>query len=189
MPKRPTAVTLSLDECEPNALPPVCCKCGQPATCEQERVFKWVTPWIALSVLCSPLVTLILHLVLQKKRTAYMPVCDKHSGVWNWGLPIMGFAVAAVVILQFAAYALAAAVGNRNTGSLFSHAFTASVVICVVGVAVGLLVLIGSPVARPITDDDMKLHKLAPEFVEAVVAQQDADDAAYAARRAARKPA
>jgi len=28
----PTALTLTLDECEPGALPPVCAKCGAEAT-------------------------------------------------------------------------------------------------------------------------------------------------------------
>lgn len=188
MAKRPTEVTLSLDDCEPNALPPVCCKCGKPATCEKEVKFKWHPMWINILAVLGPLpIAVVLMYVLRKRRTAFLPTCDRHSGVWNWGVPIMLFTVGATVLVSVAVSV--ALSGVRDSAGYSSTAFMGVLGLFVLGFAVGLLVVVGQIIPKFIGDDDMKLVKLNPAFVEAVEAQQDAEDEAYEAKRAARKPA
>jgi len=187
MAKRPTEVTLSLDDCEPNALPPVCCKCGEPATCEKQVKFSWYPPWIVLTVLIALIIAVILAAILRKKRTAYLPVCDKHSGVWNWGGAIMAFTAISFVGLLVGGLAL---FGGPGMAAFAAPLFIALLVYFVVGFFTGVIVQAQAIQPKFITDDELKLVKLHPEFADAVIDQQDAEAEEYRAARAAkRKPA
>ena len=186
MAKPATDVTLSLDECDPNALPPVCCKCGAEATCEKTVKFNWYPPWIIITVLIGLLLTVILILVLQKKRTAYLPVCDKHKGVWNWGGAIIGLALGWLVL---GIIGCAVAFGGRDNGDLFLPVFLVIAGLFFVGLIVGAVVQSRGIRPKRITDDELHLVNLNPDFVEAIEADRDREEAEYTARRDAKRAA
>lgn len=221
MAARPTEVTLSLDDCEPNALPPVCAKCGAAATCEKRVWFLfaplWLIPAMFVGVLLATLIAGLARFEqaipiailigvgplgfiarwVKRDRTGHMPVCEQHQGIWNWGTSIVGF--------SFLAFPLALMAGTGLV-ELYGAAFGVPpgqrkpdnypLVMLIPILPLGIGVLFGSWVhlgvgVRPsrITKGDLTLVAVAPAFAEAVEAQQDAEDAAYAATRAAkRKP-
>ena len=186
MAKRPTDVTLSLDDCEPNVLPPLCCKCGAEATCEKKVKFSWYPPWIIITVLVTLILTVILILVLQKKRTAYLPVCDKHKGVWNWGQAILGITLGGFFL---GIIACAVAFGGPNKGDVFLPVFLVVVGLFVVGLIFGAVVQTRGIRPKQITDDELRLVNLNPDFVEAIEADRDREEDEYAARRDAKRAA
>ena len=187
MAKRPTDVTLSLDDCDPNALPPLCCKCGADATCEKRVKFSWYPPWILITVVIGGLLlTVILILVLQKKRTAYLPVCDKHKGVWNWGQAVLGITLGGFFL---ALIACAVAFGGPNNGDVFLPVFVVVAGLFFVGLIVGAVVQTRGIRPKKITDDELQLLNLNPEFVEAIEADRDREEDEYAARRDAKRAA
>ena len=191
MPPRPTEVTLSLDDCEPNALPPVCVKCGAPAEAELKVDLVWFPKWIIFTLVCGcHLAYGILYYTLRKKRTFYAPLCGQHLGVWNWGYPIGELTAGAVVLLATPVLILSNNVGpeSRYQFLVFLFALMTCTALFFGGIAT-VFALTRGITPKLVTDDDLVLQRVAPEFAEAVVAQQDADDAAYAAKRAARKPA
>ncbi len=186
MAKPATDVTLSLDECDPNVLPPVCCKCGAEATCEKKVKFSWYPPWIIITIFITLILTVILILVLQKKRTAYLPVCDEHKGVWNWGGAIIGLALGWLVLGVIAG---AVAFGGRDAGNLFLPFFLVIVGLFFVGLIVGAVVQSRGIRPKRITDDELHLQNLNPDFVEAIESDRDREEAEYAARRDAKRAA
>ncbi len=187
MAKPATDVTLSLDECDPNALPPVCCKCGAEATCEKTVKFSWYPPWILITIVIGGLLlTAILILVLQKKRTAYLPVCDLHKGVWNWGGTIIALGLG---WLFLGTVACAVAFDGRNNGDLFLPAFLGIAGLFFVCLIAGAIVQARGVRPKRITDDDLHLVNLNPDFVEAIEADRDREEAESTARRDAKRAA
>jgi hypothetical protein len=186
MAKPATDVTLSLDECDPNVLPPVCCKCGAEATCEKQVKFSWYPPWIIVTVLIAVLLAVILSLVLRKKRTAYLPVCDKHKGVWNWGGAIFGLAFG---WLFLGIVACAVAFGGRNNPDVALPVCLVVAGLVLVGFIVGAVVQSRGIRPKRITDDELHLLNLNPDFVEAIEADRDREEDEYAARRDAKRAA
>ena len=188
MARTPTTATLSLDECEPNALPPVCVKCGAEATCEKEVRFTWQAPWIILTFFfCTLPVYILLVLALQKKRTVYLPVCDKHKGVWNWGGAILAFVLFSSMILGVGVAATFG--GGPKPADVMPLLLVGVMLYFLVGIVVGAVVQGMGVRPSRITDDEVTLIKLSPAFVEALESQQDAEEAEYEARRAAKRAA
>ena len=75
-------VTLDRDECDEGFLPPVCIRCGEAATSVRNQHYQWVPPAIHLTMIfCVPY--LILLLVMRKKMTVALPVCDRHRWIWR----------------------------------------------------------------------------------------------------------
>ena len=186
MAKPATDVTRSRDECDPNALPPVCCKCGAEATCEKTVKFSWYPPWILVTILVALLLTVILILVLQKKRTAYLPVCDKHKGVWNWGQAIIGLALG---WLFLGIVGDAVVFSGRNDPDTAFAVFLAVAGLFFVGLIVGVVVQARGIRPKRITDDELHLLNLNPDFVEAIEVDRDREEAESTARRDAKRAA
>ena len=219
MATRPAEVTLSLGDCEPNALPPVCTKCGQAATCEKRVWFRHIPAWVApvafaLFVLFLPcaavsdkieplmitagLMASPFGIVLHKyrySRYAHLPVCDQHQGIWNWGTTVAAFSFGLLPLCAIAGFGLASAAaslaGVPQWRVTESHLLAVLVIaLPMSGFFAGFGMHFGTGVrASRVTKDDLTLVAVAPAFVEAVEAQQDAEDEAYEAKRAARKPA
>src|SRR6266851_3941179 len=77
------SVKLSDYECERDMLPPVCMFCGNPATTRVRRNFSWHPGWVYILILVNLLITLVVALILTKKMTVRVPVCDEHEGYWR----------------------------------------------------------------------------------------------------------
>ena len=186
MATRPTEVTLSLDDCEPNALPPVCCKCGAEATGEKEVEFNWVPQWTGWVMVLGIFVGVglaiggILALTYRKSRSASMPVCARHRGLWNPGNAVILGTIGAVGLVMLVKSVL---VRGPDAFEVVWHFYLGLLVAVVVGVLVGVAVRRRGVVATSIEPDAMVLVNLHPDFVEAVENHSPERRAAYYAAR------
>ncbi|MBI3878662.1 MAG: DUF4339 domain-containing protein [Verrucomicrobia bacterium] len=78
-------------------LPPRCVKCNEPVTAADfRRKLYWHTPWLFLLVLISVLVYAIAALIVRKRATIHIGLCERHrrkrrTFVWvAWGLVFAG---------------------------------------------------------------------------------------------------
>lgn len=60
------------------AWPGRCYKCNTTSTLRKKVKLTYVNPWIYLSLLITPLITIILALIFQKKFTVDLPICERH---------------------------------------------------------------------------------------------------------------
>lgn len=69
-------------EAEHGLLPAVCMRCGAPSSQRVRRQFSWYPRWIAVLVLINLLVFAIVALVMTKRVTLEVPMCDRHRNHW-----------------------------------------------------------------------------------------------------------
>lgn len=172
--KPPTALTLTLDECEPGALPPVCAKCGAEATGETRVKFRlYSVPFWLLFVVSLP-VFLLLSLLSRKSRVAHMPVCARHAGTWNWG--------GMVIALMLGLTVPTALMSLRSSSSSQPVMLLA---VMGVGLLVGLVVTAGGIQPKEMGPGDMLLEGFHPRFVHAVEDDRVGGDAGRPPRASA----
>ena len=58
--------------------PSKCFKCNSQTHIKKKTKLTYVNPWIYLSLIISPLITIILALIFQKKFTIDLPLCEQH---------------------------------------------------------------------------------------------------------------
>jgi hypothetical protein len=84
-----TTLKLFRDEFQETALPPVCMRCGAPATVVREKRFTWGPGWLMalllIGLLCSGplfLVALVLVPFLLRTMRVPIPLCGRHRNHW-----------------------------------------------------------------------------------------------------------
>ena len=180
-------------EAEGGRLPSLCMRCGEPATLTKTKKFSWHPSWVYLLLLVNLLVCLIVALIMTKRVTVPVPLCEKHKNQFLWPT-LLG--VAALLLLLgalFGGVALAGAleeVLDRDARDVFF------VVWFVGGLALFLAVLITACVVqirtiRPteITDRSIILTNVAPKFVDALEAGDLDDEGEYHRPRPPRRDA
>ncbi len=55
-----------------------CFKCNSETEIKKKVKLAYVNPWIYLSILITPILTIILALIFQKKFTLQLPMCNQH---------------------------------------------------------------------------------------------------------------
>ena len=85
-------VTLTEYECRRGLLPPVCAKCGVPATdrvlrrprkLPQEVIWLWGFPFLTTAVVCPPLFA-VLFVLIGRRVDVRVPMCADHKHDWAW---------------------------------------------------------------------------------------------------------
>jgi hypothetical protein len=173
-------VRLGRYEVEEYELPCVCARCGAKAVVWPHKRFAWSPPWIGVLILLGGLgllLLIILALVLTKRMTVPLPLCERHRNYWrNRGIFIWG-GLLAVVLLAVVAITLGAVLDDKRITE-------SAVAITVLG-SIGLFFvwLISAAVVqyvgiRPseITDRAITLTGLSRDFVDAVREDRRGDD-------------
>lgn len=171
------SVTLTEYECRKNLLPNVCMRCGEPATTLVRRNFSWYPQWIILLVLVALLVAAIVAMILTKRMLVHVPMCEQHQGHWSKRMLWMLLTFGVLSLLAIGGIALLSAAENGPDKE------TLTGVVCGGGVF-GLLawlilvVVLQSGMIRPteITDRQITLTKVHPEFVRALEDERAADE-------------
>jgi uncharacterized membrane protein len=96
--------------------PSRCFKCNKETNHKKEVKLVYVNPWIYLTILINFLITLILAMVVQKKFTVYLPLCEEHRIkrrnfiIFQWSMVALFVAALSIGIvtesLVFAAIAI-----------------------------------------------------------------------------------
>lgn len=175
-------------EVEEDLLPQVCMKCGAEAATTKRKTFSWYPPWIIAIIIVAPLPGLIVAMVLTKRMTVRVPICDQHKNHWTWrhwfaGLTVLGLGAMGVagliVLLQFDRR-----MPSRNLASWACIGTGVALVVWVVVIAV-----VYNTAIRPteITNRDITLTDVSPDFVAALEDELDQEELAEQQRRARRR--
>ncbi len=168
-------VKLSAYECRKNLLPKVCMFCGEPAVTRKQRNFAWHPPWVWILILAGILVAAIVALILTKRMTVRVPVCERHEGFWRRRNLVVGLSFLGVAVLEIVAIAISAnqPQGQNNDLGGFvcvggAFLFLAWLVVVAIYSAQGI---------RPteITDRSIRLTGVNREFIEALEDDRERD--------------
>ena len=169
-------VTLYRQELDTWDLPPICMRCGEPATLVRQKRFSWGPGWVLLLLFVSvilPLlfwVALIVNARLLKKMWVPVPLCERHRNHWL-ALQVVLFGGLAILALLFCATIVLWGImpeptqGELSLAGWFCFATVTFLVIMVFPAAI-----LQTKVIRPteITDQSITLTSVAKEFVHRV---------------------
>ncbi len=144
-------------------LPYVCVKTNQPADRWLKRKLSWHHPAIYLT-LFSPIIYIIVALIVQKRATIEVGLCEQRSKRRFWTLTtawLLGFASIALVVFGIG-FAANSRNGNNPTGPLMIIA--GFLLLIVAGICGSTLSAIVTP--AKITDDYVYLRGAHPEYLE-----------------------
>jgi hypothetical protein len=158
-------------------LPRVCMKCGAEARHFTKKQFSWYPPWVWLLLLCTIWPFIIATLILTKRKTVEVPMCDKHryhflirilagGGVFSFML-VVGFVLMGLVGDDN---------GPRNGADNLAPFACMGWMVLLLGFVLGFGIYNQLTTIRPtsITDREITLTNVSPVFVRAV----EEDDAA-----------
>lgn len=156
---------LNQSETDRDFLPSTCMMCGAPATDHIRKNFSWYPPWVGVFVLVAVPLFIIMALVMTKRMTVEVPVCDRHRGYW-WKRQLFMF----LPLVLFFALGVGAmvALGNGPNNDAGGIACAASVGIAIIWLIVAAV--IQSLMVRPteITDRTITLKNVNDDFERAV---------------------
>jgi hypothetical protein len=153
-------------------LPPVCMKCGAPATQFKERTFSWHSQWVYVLLLAGLVPFVIIALVLTKRMRVAVPFCDAHAGHW-WkrNLFIVGGLLLLIAMLIFGAVRSGPG-GNDSLSRALLIAVGIGFLVWIV-----LAIIVSLTMIRPteITANSITLTAVSPAFVDAVEEEGSAE--------------
>lgn len=159
-------VTLDRDECSEGFLPPVCARCGEPATGTRSHDFLWHQPIIFFALICCFPLYVVLALVNRKRMNVALPVCDRHRGMWVR----RQVALVAGVVSMFAGVSFGAAFGQEIDRVLNFDSTAPIAVFGGVLAGVFLIAIAGLGSIRPtrISAESITLAGVSPVFADTV---------------------
>lgn len=178
-------IRIDREETIKRRLPPLCMECGSETNRYILRRFSWTPGWVMCLIFLGLLPLLIGVLVCKKRMAVESPMCDEHQDHWEsrslrtWA----GFFLVLAAGILF--LILHAVVPPEDAGESFGGYLIGAFVIAFVGWLVYAAILSQSSI-RPdeITEYDITLIKLSPEFVRALEDNRaELDEKKYEQRR------
>jgi hypothetical protein len=167
-------------------LPPVCMRCGAPTDRYLNRTFSWYPSWVWIFVVLGLLAPLLIAMCIAKRMKVDSPMCDAHRNHWRWRSRFVWFGLLAILIAGLAAFIVYIDLAPQNP----PNAVTIWSILRYTWITIAIAWLIGAAVftltaVRPfsITDDEITLGNLAPDFVKAL----EVDRQRYEVERRERK--
>ncbi len=159
-------VSLGRYEIEEYDPPEVCMKCGAPSSVVIRRTFSWYPPWVIITILAGLLIYAILAMVLTKRMTVRVPLCEEHKGHWTKRtiITLLGF----LGVLIFLSLAIAASVSDDVLPEVAYVCWSLTVVLLVAWLI--LVVVLQQSAIRPteITDRSITLTGVSAGYIEAL---------------------
>jgi hypothetical protein len=148
-------------------LPEVCMQCGAPATLHKSKTFSWFPPWVwVLLVVCNILIFAIVAMIMTKRRTVRVPLCEEHKNHWLWRqLLVVGSLLGLLAVGGVSMIALDnEGGGNDPFGGILC---IGSLILLVAWVILAVIVQSTSIRAKEVTDQGIVLSGVSPEFIKA----------------------
>ncbi len=165
-------------------LPPVCMKCGAPSTTVKIRKFQWYPPWVIVFVFLGVWPFVIVAAIMTKRQRVEIPFCEQHKSHFLYrvliGLGGLFGLLALGAVALFVGIALSSpnkgGGGGGGGGDAVLGIMCALWFVLLLVYAVGMSVFNMMTTIRPtsITDKDITLTNVAPEFSRAVEEEEDA---------------
>ena len=168
------SIKLTDYECRKDLLPNLCMFCGVPATEYKKKRFAWHPSWVWILILVSVLIAAILALVLIKRMTVRVPLCERHIGYWKRRGLTLGLSFAAIAVVAIGAIV---AMDNKAPGEdELSGWLCGGSVFLLFAWLVGAAIYQSNGV-RPteITDRFIKLTGVHKDFVDALEDDRERD--------------
>jgi hypothetical protein len=170
-------IRLGRYEIKREILPDVCMRCGTPADRTRRTKFSWYPPWVWVLLLVGILPFLIVALVLTKKMTVPVGLCDNHRRHFLWGPLIIGGGFFLTAILVLGVFIIASVWASQKPHSIADTVFGLT---CPAGIVALLGWLIAAIVLRlntirpsEITDNSITLVSVSPKYVRAAKALRE----------------
>jgi hypothetical protein len=162
------SIRLADYEVEPGVLPQVCVCCGQQADGEARVKFSWHPPWVNILILAGLLPWAIVAAMLTKQMRASLPTCPRHRGHWfNRRLFVYG-GLLGMLGLGVVCIAVLASQNGRAADDLVGFLCGGSLLASLAWLLVALVYNATGVWPVEITDRDLVLKRVAPDFVDAV---------------------
>jgi hypothetical protein len=161
-------------------LPPFCAKCGRKAAVSPDKTFAWSPGWLAFLILLGLpglILYIIVAVVLTKRMTVPLPLCERHRNYWrNRAILVYGGLVAMLVlgVLGFIAAALLHEEGSGDSAFLIAGVGTGG--LFVVWVFTAAIVVSGGIRSAEITERSITLSGLSRDFVDEVRLDRRGDE-------------
>ena len=178
-------VTLMNTETDPGILPKVCCRCGMPAEAEKRVSFAWTPPWTLILILAGVLIYIIVAMILRKTRVVYLPVCEEHNSYWKAPELFLGLSLLGTIVGIIGGIALFS--GNPNTADYVAFVVLGALFWFVVSLIISIVWQQRYIRVTEITDREIRLKNVHPDFIEALEQDRDRDWDEYQARKKARR--
>src|SRR5437016_3362932 len=98
-------IRLYLEEAD-GGLPAICMCCGGDATVTKVRKMSWCPPWVNALIFAGWLPYLIVAMILTKRATVQVPLCDQHQGHWFNRNLLVGGSFAFFTLIGLVAFGL-----------------------------------------------------------------------------------
>ena len=178
-------VTLMNSETDPGILPKVCCRCGMPADAEKRVNFSWTPPWTLALIAAGILIYIIVAAILRKSRVVYLPVCEEHNSYWK--APELFLVLSLLGTIAGSVGAGMVLAGNPNTADYVLVVVLGAAVWFVVSLVIGIIWQQRYVRVTEITDREIRLKNIHPNFVDALEQDRDRDWDEHQARKHARR--
>src|SRR5262245_40258178 len=156
-------VRLGRLEAEEGELPPLCLRCGAPATMYNARRLAWQPGWVVVLFALTFWPLLVMSLLIRKRMRLLAPFCHAHRNYWRRRFLIAATVyggLAGFVMAGFMLLVVAQADGRTVVNPLLPFWFIGLYFLAAI-----FLVQLGSIRATEITDDSIALTGVAAEFV------------------------
>jgi hypothetical protein len=157
-------------------LPRVCMKCGADATTSKEKKFSWYPPWIILLIFLGVWPFLIVALIMTKWKRVELQFCDQHKNHYLIRTLIGIAGVLGLVGIGFLTVMVMANSQPGNQGNDVGPFLCLGWFVLLLIFAVTMSVVNMATTIRPteITDRDITLKNVSPEFVRAMEEEEAA---------------
>lgn len=159
------SVTLSDYECRRGLLPDVCAFCGAPAAGRRERTFSWHPSWVWVLILIN---LIVVALVLTKRMTVRVPVCEAHDGFWRRRATILLTSFLLIALFVGAAVAFSMDQPPGGPDLLQTVMCGGGIVLVLAWVVLAAVYSVAGVRPTEITDRDIRLTGLHEDFVAAL---------------------
>jgi hypothetical protein len=157
-------------------LPRVCMKCGAEATTVRKKQFSWYPPWVSILILAGFWPYLIVVMILTKRQSVEVPFCDQHKNHWLIRTVIGLLSFGVLLGIGFVGFIVASANAPNNNQNDDMFGFVCGgwfVLLLVWIVAYAIINSLTSIRVTKITDREITLTNVSPEFVRVLQEEED----------------
>src|SRR5438132_831128 len=106
-------IRLDLEDAD-GYLPGVCMCCGEEATVTKTRKMSWCPPWVGVLILAGLIPYAIVAIILTKRATVQVPLCEQHKGHWLYRQLIVGGSFFVFLMIGVVAFIVAMILDPRG---------------------------------------------------------------------------
>jgi len=154
-------------------LPDLCMQCGAPSALRKNKKFSWFPQWIwVLLFVCGVLPFAIVAVIMTKRRTVNVPLCEAHKNHWLWRQLVVVGGLLALIGSLVASLAIIDQAGGANKDSFSGFLCLGGTIALIIWLIAAVILQSTSIRPKEITDTSITLVGVADVFVEGYEAER-----------------